>query len=165
MVDGFGARGGDERQRGEERNRVAVHRAGEAAEPVPAEAPAPVDVRLEQRERRRGRDDKDGVPAAEPERPQSRRRDDDRPLERQPLADGEDRQSQRCSRDRRREPERPERDDHEPRAADRALQLERELARRGRKRVREHACGEHDEGSGAAPGSRADEHATPRPSA
>src|SRR5207253_1812850 len=61
VLDGREDGDGDERERGEERDRVAVYRPDEAVEPVPTEPGAPVEVRLEQRERGRARREQDRV--------------------------------------------------------------------------------------------------------
>ena len=56
MRDGLGQRGGQQRERGQQRQGVPVYRAEQAREAVEAEPGAPVHVGLEQREGERARD-------------------------------------------------------------------------------------------------------------
>ena len=57
MLDGAVHRDRDERERGEDRDRIAVNGPEQAGQAVPAEPLAPVDRRLEHRERERRRDE------------------------------------------------------------------------------------------------------------
>ena len=57
VLERGGERGGDERERGQDRDRVPVHGPGQAVEAVPAEAGAPVLPRLEEGEGEAGGDE------------------------------------------------------------------------------------------------------------
>ena len=92
----------DEHERGDDRDRVAMHGADQAAEPVPAEPGAPVDRRLEEREAERGRGEERQRPDGEPQRPEPRRRNERASLEREPLAHRHHGEPQHGGRDERR---------------------------------------------------------------
>src|SRR5262245_61770896 len=130
-----------ERERGQERDRVPVHRPDEARETVEAEPRPPVQVRLEGRERERARDVEGDGAEGQPPEPQPRR--DALRAEPGALAHAEGRQPDDEDRHRRRNAERDQGHGDEAGAARRALEHPRERA--GRDRVSERASTEHEQ--------------------
>jgi hypothetical protein len=74
-------------ERSEDGNGIAMNRAGEAMQTVPAEARPPMEVRLEEREGEGAHDSDYDEASGEPERTEAGRRDDRPGLERAALAD------------------------------------------------------------------------------
>jgi hypothetical protein len=144
---------GDERERAEERDRIAVGRSNEAVQPVPAEPGAPVDERLEVSECERGGGEEDQSAHDQAAEPQRRDADERIIREQRTLA-----HAQRCEPDRRgREHQggcdRRDRDHRERRPA--GLVLQHRCERRGREGVGERSRDEDDEPSGKEPRERA----------
>ena len=135
VAGGLGERGRQQRERGQDRDRVPVHRPDDAGEAVEAEPRTPVQIRLEVREGEAARDvEADG---ADGQPPQPQPRGDALRVEPGPLAHSEGGEPHDEDGSGRRYAERDERDRHEAGAAGGALQHARERARL--ERVGEHA--------------------------
>ena len=145
-------RGGDQRERRQDRDRVPVRGPGQAVEAVPAEAGAPVLPRLEQGEREAGRDEEDSGADDEPREAKRRRRG---VRQQRPLAHAESREPDDGGRDDDSQNDRNDRDDRQRRAPGPALEGLRQ--RRGRERVRDRPGREDDERAAPEPGRRSEE--------
>jgi hypothetical protein len=131
-------------QGGQDRDRVLVHRAGQAVQGVEAVAGVPVDRRLNAREQQRGaREQADG---AQRDRPHIERWGVRQRGQARPLADGRGGEGDEQQRGERGQPEGDARDDDEVRAAELAGQ--RGGRRRGGERVRDRARDERDRDHG-----------------
>src|SRR5439155_9447437 len=147
---------GKQRERAEERHRVAMHGPDEAVQTVPAETRTPVQVRLEQSERQARRDEEEDAPEDEPRQREPRSRDERVLLERESLANGDDRKPEHCRCEHRGDGNRDDQNSRELRAA--RLVLEPEYGERlpGRKRVDDRARRDDDAGGEHGPDRRAD---------
>ena len=143
-------RDGDQRERGENRDGVAVHRPGQAMQPVPAETLPPVQVRLDVGERETRRSpQRDEAPELD-DGSKTRLRHLEPRLKREALPERKYRESHRNDRGGGGEKQRNGRHHDEPGPPDGAPELEREQRRRG-ERVRHGAGREHDQSRGPHP--------------
>ena len=135
MLDGAVNRDRDDREAGQNGNRVAMNGADQAVQAMPAEALAPVDVRLEHRERERGDEEERGQAQRQAREGKPRRFDEPPPLELDPFTYSHNRQPKDGSG----EPRCEQRDGAERvrqmRAARPLLELHGELKLRRSKRV------------------------------
>src|SRR5947208_3803217 len=150
---------GDERERGCDRNEIAVNGAEDTVHPVPAESCAPVQVRLEQPAGERGRDREDQRERERANVTEPRPGLLERPaLEQLALANAERGQPADRDRERRAQCDRDEREHRQGRTA--GALFEHACGGARRERVRNAPCQEDDERRGEDPGEYF--HRTPR---